>query len=161
KEQAVKDSLEAIKIEKKIANQEFYEKGKTVAGPNKGSTFYFYNTSTVAYGKGEFRKIWGDRKLEDNWRLSNKQSTLETIDETVVEKTPISENELYKPQTYISRIPTDQKLLDSLAKDRNFAYYQLGLIYMEKFKEYELAANRLETLLTYNPEERLVVPSKY
>ena len=161
KEQAVKDSLEAIKIEKKIANQEFYEKGKTVAGPNKGSTFYFYNTSTVAYGKGEFRKIWGDRKLQDNWRLSNKQSTLETIDETVVEKTPISENELYKPQTYISRIPTDQKLLDSLAKDRNFAYYQLGLIYMEKFKEYELAANRLETLLTYNPEERLVVPSKY
>ena len=93
KEQAVKDSLEAIKIEQKIANQEFYEKGKTVAGPNKGSTFYFYNTSTVGYGKGEFRKIWGDRKLEDNWRLSNKQSTLETIDETVVEKTPISENE--------------------------------------------------------------------
>src|SRR5690606_10986680 len=161
KEQAVKDSLEAIKIEEKIANQEFFEKGKTVSGPNKGSTFYFYNTSTVAYGKGEFRKIWGDRKLEDNWRLSSKISSLETIDEVVEEQTPIAENELYKPETYIARIPTDQKVIDSLAKDRNFAYYQLGLIYMEKFKEYELAANRLEKLLTYSPEERLVVPSKY
>jgi len=161
KEKAIKDSLEAIKIEEKIANQEFYEKGKTVSGPNKGSTFYFYNTSTVAYGKGEFRKIWGDRKLEDNWRLSSKQTSLETIDEEVTETVPIAENELYKPATYIARIPTDQKVIDSLAKDRNFAYYQLGLIYKEKFKEYSLAANRLEKLLTYGPEARLVVPAQY
>ncbi|MEH6764194.1 MAG: tetratricopeptide repeat protein [Aequorivita antarctica] len=162
KEQAVKDSLEAIKIEQKIANKEFYEKGSVASGPNKGgSTFYFYNTSTVAYGKGEFRKIWGDRKLEDNWRLSSKQTSLINDDEVAVAVTPIAENELYKPETYISRIPTDKKAIDSLAKDRNFAYYQLGLIYKEKFKEYNLAANRLEKLLTYNPEERLVVPAKY
>ena len=161
KERAIKDSLEAIKIEQKIANKEFYEKGKTPSGPNKGSTFYFYNTSTVAYGKGEFRKIWGDRRLEDNWRLSSKKSSLETLEDVVADATPISENELYKPQTYIDRIPTDEKVIDSLAKDRNFAYYQLGLIYKEKFKEYNLAANRLEKLLTYNPEERLVVPAKY
>ncbi len=161
KEQAIKDSLEAIKIEQKIANNEFYQKGKGASGPNKGSTFYFYNTSTVAYGKAEFRKVWGDRKLEDNWRLSSKKSSLDNLDEVVVEQTPIAENELYKPQTYIERIPTDQKLIDSLAKDRNFAYYQLGLIYKEKFKEYNLAANRLEKLLTYNPEDRLVVPAKY
>ncbi|MDP2686933.1 MAG: hypothetical protein Q8O62_06910 [Aequorivita sp.] len=161
KEQAVKDSLEAIKVEQKIANNEFYQKEKGVSGPNKGGTFYFYNTSTVAYGKGEFRKIWGDRKLEDNWRLSSKKSSLETLEDVVVEQAPISENELYMPQTYIARIPTDQKVIDSLAKDRNFAYYQLGLIYKEKFKEYNLAANRLEKLLTYGPEERLVVPAKY
>ncbi len=162
REQALKDSLEAVKVEQKIANKEFYEKGKTASGPNKGgSTFYFYNSSTVAYGKGEFRKVWGDRKLEDNWRLSNKQTSLITDEEVVENEAPIAENELYKPQTYLERIPTDQKVIDSLAKDRNFAYYQLGLIYKEKFKEYSLAANRLEKLLTYNPEERLVVPAKY
>jgi outer membrane protein assembly factor BamD (BamD/ComL family) len=161
KAQAVKDSLEAVKIEEKIANKEFYEKGKTSAGPNKESTFYFYNTATVAYGKGEFRKIWGDRSSEDNWRLSSKRSSLITKDEEVAAATPIAENELYKPQTYIARIPTEQKVIDSLAKDRNFAYYQLGLIYKEKFKEYNLAVNRLEKLLTYKPEERLVVPAKY
>lgn len=161
KEQAVKDSLEAVKVEQKIINKEFYEKGKTAAGPNKGSTFYFYNTSTVAYGKGEFRKVWGDRKLEDNWRLSSKRTSLIDKDDEIANITPIAENELYKPQTYIAKIPTEQKVIDSLAKDRNFAYYQLGLIYKEKFKEYNLAANRLEKLLTYNPEERLVVPAKY
>ena len=35
------------------------------------------------------------------------------------------------------------------------------MIYKEKFKEYNLAVNRLEKLLTYNPEERLVVPAEY
>ncbi|WP_271392223.1 type IX secretion system periplasmic lipoprotein PorW/SprE [Aequorivita sinensis] len=161
KEQARLDSIEAVKTEQRIANNEFYKKDNTAAGPNKGSTFYFYNTSTIAYGKGEFRKIWGDRKLEDNWRLSSKNSSLISDEDIEAEVIPISENEKFKPETYIALIPTDEKVIDSLAKDRNFAYYQLGLIYKEKFKEYNLAANRLETLLTNNPEDRLVVPSKY
>lgn len=161
KAQAVKDSIEAVKLEKMIANKEFYEKGKTQAGPNKGSTFYFYNTATVAYGKQEFRKIWGDRRLEDDWRLSTKRSTLESLDEEVEDEAPIAESDLYKPEVYIAKIPTEQVVIDSLEKDRNFAYYQLGLIYKEKFRENELAANRLEKLLTYQPEERLVVPAEY
>jgi len=40
--------------------------------PNQESMFYFYNPTTVAFGKNEFLKIWGNRKLEDNWRWSNK-----------------------------------------------------------------------------------------
>lgn len=162
KEQAIKDSLEAVKRESKIADNEFYKKEKSGFGPEKGSTFYFYNQTTVAYGKQEFRKIWGNRKLEDNWRLSSKKSSLESMEDEVKEEVvPIAENELFKPETYIARIPTDEKVIDSLGKDRNFAYYQLGLIYFEKFKEYELAANRLEKLMTYNPEERLIVPAEY
>src|SRR5690554_5231825 len=161
REKAVQDSLETAKNERRTANNEFYQKEKKSSGPEKGSTFYFYNPTTVAYGKGEFRKIWGDRRLEDNWRLSSKQSSLQPIDEQVKEEVPIAENELFDPETYIARIPTDEKVIDSLTKDRDLAYYQLGLIYKEKFKEYELAANRLEKLLTYNPEDRLVVPAEY
>jgi outer membrane protein assembly factor BamD (BamD/ComL family) len=48
-----------------------------------------------------------------------------------------------------------------LLKDRNFAYYQLGLIYKDKFKEYNLAKDKLQTLLKSDPEERLILPSKY
>ncbi len=73
----------------------------------------------------------------------------------------INENELFDPQRHIANIPTDQVVIDSLAKDRNFAYYQLGLIYKEKFREYGLVSNRLEKLLTLNPEERLILPAKY
>lgn len=157
---AIQDSIDAVKNQKRIANNEFYNKDKTSAGP-KGSAFYFYNPTTVAYGKGEFRKIWGERRLEDNWRMSSKRSALEPIEEAVTKAEPISENELFDPQTYISRIPTDAKIIDSLAQDRNMAYYQLGLIYKEKFKENKLAAARLKKLLSNNPEDRLVVPAKY
>ncbi len=61
----------------------------------------------------------------------------------------------------IDQLPTDVKVLDSLARERNFAYFQLGTIYKEKFKEYELAASQLEKLLVSRPEERLVLPAKY
>ncbi|MGK0324423.1 MAG: hypothetical protein ACJAR4_002475, partial [Psychroserpens sp.] len=67
----------------------------------------------------------------------------------------------FDPEFYISKIPSDQKVIDSLAKDRNFAYYQLGTIYKEKFKEYTLAKVKLEKLLQNNPEDRLILPSKY
>lgn len=71
------------------------------------------------------------------------------------------QNPKYEVQNYINQIPSDQKIIDSLVKERNFAYYQLGLIYKEKFKEYTLASFRLEQLLKNNPEERLVLPAMY
>src|SRR5690606_14658930 len=67
----------------------------------------------------------------------------------------------FLPETYISLIPSDSRAIDSITKERDVAYYQLGLIYKEKFKVYELAIDRLEKLLTFEPEERLEVPSKY
>ncbi|WP_432412241.1 tetratricopeptide repeat protein [Rasiella sp. SM2506] len=162
REQARLDSIAAVKAQTAEANKEFYEKNTTTAKDNNGtSTFYFYNSTTAAFGKQEFNKIWGNRKLEDNWRLSSKKTTSITEPGNIVEVVEISESELFDPQTYITKIPTDQVVIDSLAKDRNFAYYQLGLIYKEKFREYELASNRLEKLLTLNPEVRLVLPSKY
>ncbi len=161
KDKAIKDSIASANNDQGIANNEFYKKDAKGNEVNKGGTFYFYNATTVSYGKQEFRKIWGDRALEDNWRLSSKQSVLKNIEEEVTEEVAIDENEMYDPESYISLIPTDEKVIDSLTRDRNFAYYQLGLIYKEKFKEYGLAANRLEKLLTYNPEERLVLPAKY
>jgi tetratricopeptide (TPR) repeat protein len=161
KEKAIRDSISNAKEEREFANNEFYKKEKNEEGTQPGGKFYFYNSSTVSYGKQEFRKIWGDRKLEDNWRRSSKQSTLESIDDVVVAENPIAKSEVYNLETYLSLLPKDEKVIDSLTKERNFAYYQLGLIYKEKFKEYTLAANRLEKLLSYNPQERLVLPAKY
>jgi hypothetical protein len=48
-----------------------------------------------------------------------------------------------------------------MARERNLANYQLGVIYKEKFFENQLAADRLETLLISKPEERLILPAKY
>ncbi|MEZ4792918.1 MAG: hypothetical protein R2783_05510 [Gelidibacter sp.] len=129
--------------------------------PGGKQQFYFYNPTTVAYGKNEFIKIWGDRSLKDNWRLSDSRTNVGNAKETNPLFADASEDELYDPEFYVSKIPTDQNVLDSLAKERNFAYYQLGAIYKEKFKEYNLAKDKLEKLLDNNPEERLILPSKY
>ena len=41
-------------------------------GGSFGSSFYFYNSNAVGQGVNEFKRTWGNRKLEDNWRRSNK-----------------------------------------------------------------------------------------
>lgn len=134
--------------------------GVNPSGNSGKSSFYFYNPTTVAYGKNEFLKIWGDRSLKDNWRLSSTRSNEFTATDGNL-STDISEEERYDVDFYISKIPTDQTVIDSIAKDRNHAYYQLGVIYKEKFKEYELAKDKLKNVLDNNPEERLVLPTKY
>ncbi|WP_202619556.1 tetratricopeptide repeat protein [Flagellimonas algicola] len=133
---------------------------------NKGK-FYFYNITSLGYGKNDFRTRWGDRTLEDDWRWSNKARTLvsEATGEAVLANgqpaTAISDEQKYSLDFYLSQIPTDEKVIDSLWGERNFANYQLGLIYKEKFKENLLAAGKLERVLALNPEERLILPSKY
>jgi len=40
-----------------------------------GSSFYFYNSNAVSQGYNDFKRRWGNRKLEDNWRRSNRASS--------------------------------------------------------------------------------------
>ena len=135
----------------------------------KESSFYFYNPATVAFGKNEFKKNWGDRTLQDNWRAASlktkKDSTEEDKDSLAGNEKNDNDvatiDERYSADFYIGQLPKSQTVIDSLSKERNFAYYQLGVIYKEKFKEYQLAADKLEQLLKNNPEERLVLPSMY
>lgn len=135
--------------------------------PGSGSTFYFYNPSTVAFGVVEFKKKWGDRAHVLNWRLSKEAVKDDKNPEDSKDAEANSDNstkevnEKYAVNYYTKQIPTSSKILDSIAKERNFAYYQLGVIYKEKFKEYKRAADKLEKLLENKPEERLILPSMY
>lgn len=131
--------------------------------PNNSGLFYFYNPTTVAFGKTDFKRKFGNRELQDNWRISSISNP-----KAVAEKEEVFENEysidadpMFDPQTYIAKLPTDPKAIDSLHKGRNFADYQLGVIYKEKFQEYELAIDKFQKVLDRNPEDRLVIPSKY
>lgn len=137
----------------------------------QGGKFYFYNVATVSYGKLEFQKRWGKRILTDNWRWASEQrgkrsqeaedEIAENAENAAGDKTPAAEDPKYTADYYITQLPTEKAVLDSLARDRNFAWYQLGTIYKEKFKEYQRAADKLESLLAHNPEERLVLPANY
>lgn len=138
----------------------------TAGGFSGDSKFYFYNQTTVEFGKREFVKTWGKRNADGNWRLTSNrtsQSKEEELEEQKDDKEAVSKeaDPKYSPDFYISQLPSAKKDLDSIAKERNFAYYQLGVIYKEKFKEYELASDRLEILLRSKPEERLILPAMY
>ncbi|MEO9502218.1 tetratricopeptide repeat protein [Nonlabens ulvanivorans] len=126
-------------------------------------TFYFYNPQTVARGKQDFRRKWGKRKLENNWRRKNKKDDgggeiVIEEDEALVEEEVRPE---FTPEFYIDQLPEGMSVLDSIASARNFAYYQLGVIYKEKFKRNDLAISRLENLITFEPAEKLLLPGLY
>ena len=159
--------IETLKQEQEASDKAAASTGRALGssqtlGAKKGKSFYFHNPTTVAFGKNEFIRIWGDRALESNWRWSSKSSQLDTeaTDEIAIAAEE-EEQKRYSVDFYLAQIPTEEKVLDSIAKERNFAYYQLGLIYKDKFKEYKRAKDKLEQLLKQKPEERLVLPAKY
>lgn len=171
KDRALEKALEAMEAAKR-ANQntgagQFFQNKNTTRNGQGAVNFYFYDATQVAYGKLSFQKIWGDRPLQDRWRTDASGTEEQNLKETQVKLTKeailanLESNPKYDPDTYITKIPTKEKVIDSLKSERDFAYYQLGIIYKEQFQEYGLATDKFETLLTYQPEKRLVLPSKY
>jgi tetratricopeptide (TPR) repeat protein len=131
----------------------------TNSGQNNG--FYFYNQTAVSYGRVAFNKKWGDRILEDFWRYADKSVSTMVASEEEEETAAVSEEDKYDVAKYIATVPTDIDKIAKIKENRDFAYYQLGLIYKEQFKENELAVAKLEKVLSFKPVERLVLPAKY
>lgn len=166
------------RLKKKAEEQSKQEEARISAGfaafsespggkQNKGK-FYFYNITSLGYGRNQFKTRWGDRNLEDDWRWSTKSNAAVAAGpENGLEKLASTEggqpvgDEQFSLDYYLERIPDHEATIDSLKAERNFANYQLGLIYKEKFGEYTLAASRLEAVLHGNPQSRLVLPCKY
>ena len=132
----------------------FSNSGAGLQSGKKGS-WYFYNNQSLSFGKTEFQKIWGARKLEDNWRWSEKA----TIGNAAKDSNQVTKTNLkYELDTYLSAIPTEKETIDSLNFSRNEALYELGLIYKEQFKNQSLAKQRLERVASLEPKEELVLP---
>jgi len=129
------------------------------------SSFQFYDQTVMAQQRMDFRVKWGNRNLSDNWRWKDRGAFQPQDKNLQASQTGENENnfsgEIYQVSYYTDKIPTDPHVIDSIGKTRNEAYYQLGLIYKERFKAYPVAADRLEILLTNEPEQKYVVPAKY
>ncbi len=158
-----KKAKKAAKRQKRTRNM-FSRQQSMAGGPQQG-TFYFYSPARVAAGEQTFKRIWGNRELQDNWRTEKSRSTDSNEEEEEKEEidfmAAIENNPAFQPETYLSQIPQDPEAIDSISDVRNFAYYQLGIIYNVKFEKYQLSANKFEGLLHNKPEERLILPSKY
>lgn len=136
--------------------------GANVPPAGDGNSFYFYNPLRVSRGAQEFLRTWGSRELTDNWRWGSKALNQSSVNaqETLMDIN-LDNDPRYDPMTYVSQIPVEQSIIDSIAGERNLAYFQLGVIYNENYREYDLAQERLEILLENQPQERLVLPAKY
>jgi len=122
--------------------------------------FYFYNPTAIAYGKSAFTKKWGKRKLVNNWRWSIEFNDLKNKDKEIV-GSEIAKDSIYSIEYYLNRIPKSSATIDSLKFITNDAYYKLGAIYKDQFKEFEISNQKLTTLLRNNPESSLIPPAKY
>lgn len=122
---------------------------------NNQGKWYFYNTQSLGFGKMEFKRIWGNRALEDNWRWSSKIN-ISASDKDAVQVAAKSTR--YDLASYLNAIPSEKNIIDSLKTDRNQALYELGLIYKEQFKNPQIAILRLERVASLNPEENLILP---
>jgi len=160
-----KDEQEKKRLEKEALIAEF----TNLNTPNNNNTaqdnvpsglFYFYNVQMVGIGKQEFQNKYGNRPLADNWIISNNSIAKSNI--AIQDLTDISDDNLrYDVNFYLDQIPTEKQEIDSIISQRNDAYYNLGLIYKEQFKEYELATQNFEKFLSNNPTENMILPTKY
>lgn len=139
---------------------------------NNTGSWYFYNPTTVSFGVGEFAKKWGSRKLEDNWRRSQKESEL--INDVAVEDVEAdSTDEKGNPVAskgsknkkdrsyYLKKLPLSS---DDMAKSNIKivdAYYNVGSIYKEQLMNNGKSVETFEELLKRYPENKYKLSSYY
>ncbi|NVO01159.1 MAG: hypothetical protein HXX09_00510 [Bacteroidetes bacterium] len=130
---------------------------------NSGGQWYFYNTSAVSFGFTEFVKKWGNRKLEDNWRLLNKQVSMDFSDENSTEGDSLASDSIKKnPKPnlkdrayYLKNVPLTAEAVDKSNARISEALYNIGFIYREDLRNNPKSILTFENHLTRFPENKL------
>lgn len=137
---------------------------------NTTGAWYFYNPQTVSFGIGEFNKRWGSRKLEDDWRRSEKEITILTNTSTNNNDTPSdstqssgtvastdntkNKNNKKSREYYLKNIPLTEEAIDKSNKKIVDAYYNAGTIYKEELLNNAKSTETLEELLKRFPDNK-------
>jgi tetratricopeptide (TPR) repeat protein len=129
-----------------------------------GATFYFYNQTTLSFGIADFQKKWGSRKLEDNWRRSNKAMSVEDNKESVVENSRVESDTIVPEKTREFYAKNLIKSDSAFKKSNNRiikAYYMMGTIYKEDLNNTRKAIAAFEELNTRFPENHYLLRTYY
>jgi len=132
-----------------------------------GGGWYFYNPSAISFGYSEFMRKWGRRKLEDNWRLSNKRAIVQ-FDEVSLDgakpgdsllpasgtDTIKSSTDPKKPQTYIAQLPKTPEALAASNKEIAMALLNLGYIYKDGLDDIPHSIESFEELTQRFPDNK-------
>ena len=172
---------QVIEQEKLEEEQRRYEEQMALMGSTIGRTnvnndngrssgaWYFYNETTLQNGYNEFSKKWGMRKLEDNWRISDKRG----IHSGIAEQTVTAESEgegndsLSKSYTnhdrgyYLRDLPFTEEQQQEAHHQIAEALYNTGFIYLDRLSDYPRSIEAYETLDRRYPGNEKELPSWY
>ncbi len=129
----------------------------TVPGtPTGRGNWYFYDPQQIARGMTTFKKKWGNRKLEDDWRRKDKTGSAlaesvevegeESLAEAVREQETKGTEEWRDPAYYTKDLPRDEAALQASNERVCNALYISGMIYKEQLKDVDNAIESFEVL---------------
>lgn len=147
----------------------YYENERRFQGNiEQEGKWYFYNQSALTFGRTEFRRRYGDRKLEDNWRRANKaivpsgQLSAGTEEGTQAGKdTAAIVTDYKKPEFYLKNLPLTDSLLKISNEKIAYAYLNAGKAYAEKLGDLIRANESFENLLKRFPSHELIPETLY
>lgn len=148
---------------------QFYENERRFQGnTEQEGKWYFYNQATLTFGRTEFRRRWGDRMLEDNWRRSNKaRASAPQVSANSDEAfqngsdTATAVLDYKKPEFYLKNLPlTDSLLKISNEKIAN-ALLNAGKAYSERILDQARATETFESLINRFSGSELVPEALY
>lgn len=126
--------------------------------------WYFYNSTAISNGKAEFFGKFGDRKLEDLWRISNKQMIAGDFDfgwDEFEEEEPEEELDLYDVDTYLRNIPNTAEQMDASMQRQMQAYYNMGMLFKDQLRDIGNAIKTFNDLLEKFTESPLELQAYY
>lgn len=154
--QIIKDLIEEekrAKEEERMKRLAMQDAQRNKSNINTGGGWYFYNPTAVSMGESAFRAQWGERKLEDHWRRSNKRevdSGAPGEEGQAADSSRVTDNK--KPEYYLQDLPmTDSaiRVSDSLIQH---AYYELGNVYRIKLEDLPRANETYKELIERFPQ---------
>ena len=145
---------------------------KTMDMGNTGSGWYFYNETTLRNGFNEFSKKWGMRKLEDNWRITDKRNINSGVFDGGFGSSDDDENNAERDSLmagltnhdrayYMVDLPLTEEQQLEAHKQIAEALYNVGFIYLDRLSDYPRSIESYEKLDTRYPGNEKELPSWY
>jgi tetratricopeptide (TPR) repeat protein len=132
-----------------------------------GGDWYFYNPTAVNFGQNEFESLWGERRLEDNWRRSNRQVisfeqfALMDDEDITGDDAEDAVADTRSRDFYLRDIPLTEQAMQESHQKLEEALFSMGVIYREGLQNYERSIEAYEELLKRYPEGQLSLPAMY
>lgn len=133
-----------------------------------GRGWYFYNPTAMSFGQTEFSRLWGKRKLEDNWRRANK--SIVSFDNELAdgEEGDGEEGEGKKKKIdnksreyYLRNLPLSDSLIEISDAKIMEAMFKIGEIYKNDFSDYGLSISAFQNLNSRFPENLYLLATYY